>query len=87
MAHFTRFQFSLGLKSLILAIYNFRWASNRPFQPFSFFIGPQINHFSRFRFSLELSPYRVSVFSIAKFVKIILFATIPTTFLLKSHTI
>jgi hypothetical protein len=65
MAHFTRFNFSLGLKSLIFAISNFRWASNRPFQPFSFFIGPQIIHFSRFRFSLELSPYWVIDFSIA----------------------
>jgi len=55
IAHFCRFYFSLGLKSLISAVFNFRWASNRSFHPFLIFIGPQIVHFSRFKFSLEPS--------------------------------
>ena len=53
MAHFTAIQFLKrlkwlilpififlsGLKWFILPVFIFRWVSNRPFQPFSFFVG------------------------------------------------
>ena len=62
MAHFTHFYFSLGLKSFISAIFNFRWASNLSFRPFSIFVGLKIAHFSRFQFSLELSRLVSAIF-------------------------
>ena len=39
MFHFSHFQFSLGFKRFISSIFNFHQASNRSFQPFSFFVG------------------------------------------------
>ena len=48
MAHFCRFNFSLGLKWFILPIFNFHRASNLSFQPFSFFVGAIPSRFSHF---------------------------------------